>query len=302
MRLPQNAPPKKSFQVPRYVVVMIVAIIVVLFVLILWFVYPETRMRDEASAVSAKPDEISIMYLRHEVSKNPDNLQLRLQLINDEIQLANLDKANALIKPYLDKQLDDNIAWQFKWYAFQTQFLKFTAKKNGKSKQKKIEDLHHLAESMQILAKAPLSNKQLIGLMKQSLEIKSYALTAQISHRLSAERHQLSAEDMELVAQYDYLAGDFLASAEFYMAAYAKHAKAESKKQAYVLAIKSLLAGNLLPTYFPLVLKESSQFKQDPEVMMMLAKAALASKQTALATKWMRQAIGLQYHPAKGGV
>lgn len=300
MRLPQNAPPKKSFQVPRHLVVALVAIIAVLFATVLWFVYPKSHMHKDESDYGAKPDDIAIVYLRHEVEEQPKNRLLRLKLIRQELHLGNLDRVSDLLKPILNRPFSGKLMWQFKWYAFQVEFLRMTGKDAKKGVAK--HSLASLTKSMQALVAASLTNAQMITLARQAVEIKAYTLVKQLSKKLLLHRSQLTYDQLTKVGRYSYLAADFLRSTQCYMAAFNKAHQLPEKKQAYLNAIDSLLAGNLLPKHFPLVLRDSSLFKNDPEVLAKLARAALASGQYKLATQWMRQAIGLDYSYSGKGV
>ena len=146
-----------------------------------------------------------------------------------------------------------------------------------------------------------MSLDQRLLLLQQAVSIKAYSLSVSMSRHLFERRSKLTADQLSLVGRMDYLSGDFLLSARFYMAAFYMAKESDVKKKAYIDAINSLLAGELLPKHFSLVLNESEQFKQDPDVLMVLAKAALASRQSKLAAKWMRQAIGLTYTAHQGG-
>ncbi|MDF1761193.1 MAG: hypothetical protein P1U40_11730 [Coxiellaceae bacterium] len=312
MRLPQNAPPRKKFQLPRHIVVIIVAFIAILFAVILWFVYPKTHLHTGAAEFDESPDEIGNLYLRHEVNKSPNNLKLRLRLIHQELALGKLKDAHVLIQPYLVKTPQTDLSWQFQWYAYQIDFIKATAKpekdlmeltlghKQKKQKKHKVS-LPKLKSTMQQLSKAPLTKKQQIELMSNAVALKFYKVSHDVGMRLFSDRGDLTAEQLAALGKSSYLSGDFLLSAQFYMSAFKVEKLSKVQKQVYIAAINSLLAGNLLPQQFPLIVKQSKQFKNDQQVLMVLAKAALASKKPQLASHWMRQAIGLQYVTSRGG-
>ncbi|MDF1760417.1 MAG: hypothetical protein P1U40_07755 [Coxiellaceae bacterium] len=315
MRLPQNAPPRKSFQIKRYVVVIIVSIIAILFAIILWFVYPKTHLYKGESQIDSNPDEIGNLYLRHEVNKRPKDLKLRLRLIHQELALGKLKEASKLIKPYLVTNPQSNLSWQFKWYAYQVLFSKATAKPKkslmaltlGQKPKASKKDKHPkvpistVKKAMQELQGAPLTTKQLITLSSNAVAIKYYTMTSQIGAKLYATKGKLTTAELAAVAKNSYLSGNFLLAAQFYMAAFQDEKKSKTKKAYYIEAINSLLAGNLLPKQFSLIVNESQQYKNDPEVLMVLAKAALASKKSKLAASWMRQAINLRYITPSGG-
>ncbi len=312
MRLPQNAPPRKSFQIKRYIVVIIVSVIAILFAVILWFVYPKTHLNKGRHQLGGKPDKIANLYLRHEMEKRPNDLSLRLQLIHQELALGELKTVNELIKPYLEKHPTTQTSWQFYWYAYQAKFVQATAKpkkKNGflkpvdqkKQLPKKKVSKAELKQLMQQLRHAPITTAQMITLTDNAVAFKFYRLARSIGEQLIQKKQHLTDKQLSKMAKNEYLSGNFLLSAQFYMAAVDKTTAGPSKKKYYIEAINSLLAGNLLPNKFNLIKPASAQFKDDPEVLGMLAKAALASKQPKLAAYWMRQAIGLQYITSSGG-
>ncbi len=312
MRLPQNAPPRKKFQLPRHIVVIIVAIIAILFAVILWFVYPKTHLQNGGGGFDEKPDEIGNLYLRHEVNKRPNDVKLRLRLIHQELALGKLKEASALIQPYLISKPQSNSSWQFVWYAYRIKFIKATAKPkkdlialtlgHQQKKQKKHKvSLPKLKSTMQQLLNAPLTKQQQIELMNNAVALKFYGVSHDIGMRLYSDRSDLNAEQLAALGKSSYLSGDFLLSAQFYMSAFKAEKIPKAQKEYYIATINSLLAGNLLPQQFPLIVQQSKQFKNDQEVLMVLAKAALASKKPKLASQWMRQAIGLRYVTSGGG-
>ncbi|MDF1797164.1 MAG: hypothetical protein P1U63_11580 [Coxiellaceae bacterium] len=316
MRLPHNAPAKKSFQISRYIVVIIVAVVAVLFAIILWFVYPKTHLHNNDGTINHQPDEISNLYLRHEVNARPNDLKLRLRLIHQELALGKLKQASELIQPYLHKHPQSQLSWQFKWYDYRILFLKATAEPeknimqqtlgyNAVKQPKKIKHakvlLSTVKKSMQQLQHAPLTLDQQITLSSDAIALKFYDVANQLGAKLYADQKDLNAPQLASLAKNSYLSGNYLLCTEFYMAAFKKVKDSTLQKKYYIAAINSLLAGNLLPQQFPLIVNESQQYKNDPQVLIVLAKAALASKKSTLAATWMRQAIGLQYLTSGGG-
>lgn len=300
MRLPQNAPSKKSFQVPRSVVLMLVAIIAVLFVVVLWFVYPKSHMHKDETGYGAKPDEVAIIYLRHEVEAKPGDMSLRLRLVHQELQLGNVKQAEELLKQVRQRKLPQQQRAQLQWYAFQVQFAKATADDTKQSVSR--EQVKHLSRALTELLNVPLTTKQMMTLTRQAVELKAYSAVQYLLKKLVLRRQRLSVQQLMDMGRFGFLAADFLRSAECYMAAFNTAKDMPDKKRAYLLAVKSLLAGNLVPKHLALVKRDSALFKDDPEVLVALAKAALAGQQNALASRWMKQAMGLHYTtPSKGG-
>ena len=181
--------------------------------------YEEDRLKELFQI--AKPDHLSVLYLKLLLNIKPDDTNLRAELVRHYINLGELDEARAALEPLLPKNGTADLSVRL--LAMEIDFRHFLSIGNDDPSRK--TKLAHLQNSIVEVSRAKLPVSSLPDIIKLGLELEQPAVAADLYYRWSGVVPHPSARVEKLKE-----------SARWYMASEMPRRAAEIYDESHTLA------------------------------------------------------------------
>lgn len=240
-----------------------------------------------------KPSPVALSYLKAFKKNNEQNPQFMIALIEQEIGMNQLHQAQLDIAflQKLEPNPDPEYLSQIQWLNYL--MLRSKAFKAKLNTAKRINDLKNLRSMSDALLKSPLLLTQFKRLAQDNLAFGRPEVSLAIYNKLLNDNLLTSAADLAdggNIAMQNNAQRD---SSKFYWAAYHAATTINDKKNYALQAIKALWAGNYVNDAVELANQLPSNLLHDREILLYLARLALAANQPKIAERYTLKALSL---------
>ena len=229
-----------------------------------------------------------LSYLRSFKATYPNNNQLIQAIIEQEIGLGQLNKAQTALNE-LSRQKKTELSEPIQWL----QYLIYRHKTHQAqlNTSQRITYLRDLQQRAATLANASLDSEQLQMLAQDNLALAQAPIALKIYNRLF-DQHALK-KTTELaegghIAMQNNAHSD---SAKFYWAAYLQSSKRSDKRIYAQKSLQALWSGNLLPKALLMANKLPADITDDRDLLLYLSRLALAANRPAIAQQYALKAL-----------
>ena len=237
------------------------------------------------------PSAVTLSYLHAFREKDPQDPQLLLALIEQEVGLGQLKKAKKNIR-YLKKMaypMTADMNNQLLWLNYL--MLRYKAYHTKMNTPLRISYLRQLRQLAAILAEMPLSLWQLKIIAQDSLGLAKPALALKIYTQLMAKNALTTPEELAEGGNIAMQNNAQLDSAKFYWAAYNKAREFNEKKQYAFKTIESLWAGNFVQKSLLTALHLPDAFINERHTLLYLTRLAIAANRLDVAEQYALKAV-----------
>lgn len=238
-----------------------------------------------------QPSETTLSYLKAFRKFQPQNTQLILSLIEQEINLGQLHKAKkdiAYLKN-IEYPLSPEINHQLAWLHYLiVRYKTYHAPMNTS------ERIHYLKQSRQItadLARLPLDPRQLKAIAHDSLSLSQPNLALQIYNNLMKNHGLTTPQEFVMAGNVAMQNNAQLDSAKFYWAAFKRTLDIKKQKQYALKTIQTLWAGNFVAKSLLKANQLPETLIDDRHTLLYLSRLALAANQLETAEHYVLKAL-----------
>lgn len=257
-------------------------------------VFPQQNLREEIGGrqvISA----VTATYLQNLLRLYPKDVQLRLLLIEQEIALGELDKAQANMLP-LRHNLSFNVRASMTWlnYQFNKQLFYTTASTDPK----RPALLSKVRAENRSLATRIKDPQQLLLLAQDALSLNDPQAAYDIYMRLLKTPQLNSGIWLEAAGRTALSVGQYVSSAEFYIAAMKNTSILNQQRVYYKAAINSLLAGSMPEAALKLAMAFYQKSYTNNDMLLYMAHLAVLAGHPEIAQGYLQQLLWPQgNHP-----
>ncbi len=260
-----------------------------LLLLLLLFLFPK-QLLIKSLINNPNPSALSIIYLRNLAALQPQNMELKLALAEQELKLGNVSNTANIIAPYITLSPHSPEQWKVLWLHYQvtkTQAFALPEKSPVRLADEKI-----LRQLLPILAQSPDSNVQMIDSLAQDALALGEVKTALILYKTAAKfpGHN-SPEFFAQAGKTALFISDYQDSAEFYLLAMQKSTSIDDQRNYFIAALKSLMAGAKFNDALKFSEKNINGLAKDPTTLIFLAKMALSADKPDVAQRYIKRVL-----------
>ncbi|MBX3709406.1 MAG: hypothetical protein KIT56_07750 [Gammaproteobacteria bacterium] len=254
---------------------------------ILYFIIPQNSTIDYLQ--DAKPNAVSLFYLRNMVKKNPHDPTYKILLANQELSLGHIAVAEELVKPYYTQTPENKTQWQALWSEYLITRAKAYALNNGPAR-KQQEEL--LKEIVSILARSPYLNvDEMLSVANDAVALNMAQVGVKLYLRLSTIPSKISATYFANAAKVALFVSDYHASADLYFIAQDRATTIAQKREYFIKGLMSLQRGNLNDQALIAAKKHIGVLAHDSTTLEYLAKLAVTANRPDIALPFVEKML-----------
>lgn len=276
---------KETSFFPLWEVCLFVAIVIGL----LYVLYPSEL--EQKVLAQEKPSAVTLSYLQAFSKTNQQNPPFLFTLIEQEIGMGQLVKAQANII-LLKKMMTTSHAGsdtQLNWLTYL--ILRKTTDQTKMNTANRIDHLHKLRDMGEFLASKPLKSKQLKILASDSLALGKANIALNIYHDLLKNKALTTPDELADGGSIAMQNNAHRESAAFYWAASQASTGTRDRKKYALLAIKVLWAGNRVQEALALTKQLPASLIKDRTTLIYLSHLALAANHPEIAEYYAIEAL-----------
>ncbi len=231
---------------------------------------------------------VTATYLQNLLRLYPNEIQLRLLLIEQEIGLDELDRAMANMQPLLNST-DPKVLDSVQWLTYSLNKQMFYSLPKNSPNQAKV--LTMLQEQLRFLANKTKDSDQLLTLAQDAISFNSqdvaYPIFIDLFQNPNVPRGTwlIDAGKTALSLQH------FKESSEFYLAAMQDSIETQQRREYYMDAVNSLIAGNMPEQAYQLATIYYESDFADKEMLFFMAKLAVLAGHPEDAQAYLQQLL-----------
>jgi hypothetical protein len=302
MRFWVTAEEETRFKVSRHFVrwwQMLGFLIVSLF--LLFFFFPKEQLLHNI-AQQRRADVIARQYLQHLVTLYPKEKNYTLLLIEQKLQAGELSGAISAIMSLVVEQPKTEIDW--KALSLYYKILRVQTYAKPEVSYARRQGIQKMRELITVLQRGPLNAEDLLMIGDDLVKMDNPQAALSVYQRLLTLPQKQCAHDC---AELYAAAGRFMlgyrnyrGSAAFYFLAQDSAEALDKKRNYFMLAVKSLQAGDLLELAVTESNKNVGDLVNDKQTLIFLSRLALAANKPKLANDYVNRILRLKVHaPAK---
>jgi tetratricopeptide (TPR) repeat protein len=260
----------------------------------LLIIYPPKRFINSIMN-SQIPSEVSINYLKNLITKDPDNIPIKVVLAKQEIQLGRVNDARAVIEPYVNQIPHSALQWNILWLYYQiTRIEAFALKENDPQRIKKSDILKALLTT---LMKSPYLTGEQAALMAEDSLAFNFTENAASFYKIAInDKHiKKSARFFAQAGKAMLYVKDYQNSSDYFLMAMQHSMTLEQKRKYYINAVDSLVSGGITSTALTFAAQHIDGLTSDPVTLIYLSKLALKANQQKAAEHYISSVLQLQY-------
>ncbi|WP_035059566.1 tetratricopeptide repeat protein [Andreprevotia chitinilytica] len=288
---PANKPQARIRLASRWSIAALVALVGIG----LAYFYPRESLTRSA-ALSRPDDALATEYLRGELAQHPDDIEVRQELIHRLTRAGRLDDALQLLAPLAKSGDHPGVAQRA---SIELQEARLIGSPAGPARE---EAQRQLRDAVLALVRQLAANRSDVDIHWLQRTVEAYAPdVAPTFYEIQAKRDPAQALHWWERAGGAHLAqGRYEAAAAAYFAAQAASQRQDERKHYYLLAIRTLQAGNLLDKALTAADVHIDGLANDRDVLITLIKLARAAGANDQAERYARrllQMAWLNQHP-----
>jgi len=240
---------------------------------------------------------LTFAYLKDLIKRHPDQIDYKISLIRQEIQLGNLNAAKRLITVYSEPSSLENLPsrarWKLAYMHYQILRIETFKLKPKSAKRLKYEDI--LITNLTPFQYSPyLTAEESANFGDDALSLNQPKIAMVFYKKTIKQSHNLSGRFYSQVGQAALFVSDYEASAAFYLLAM-KKSQIQAKRRFYFRkAIDSLVAGRRTKEVVVFIQQNINGLENDRATILHLVHVALAVNQPQLAEKYISQVLQLK--------
>jgi hypothetical protein len=257
------------------------------------FLFPK-KLFNETFLRNTKPSAVSISYLKNLVEKNPDDVNLRMNLAQQQFTVGQVKDAKKTISPLVKLNPSSQFQWEVLWLYYQIVSVETFQLKEKTVARKEKETL---LKTMQIsLTNSPyLTLEQQEQLAGNALAFEQPYLANQLYKKITLRGGKKSAAFYANAGKAALYVKDYQSSAEFYRLAMDVSSTLEEKRRYYINALDSLSASGSDSKTLEFAKKNLDGLSKDENTLFYLTKLALRVGQQKAAEFYANQLLQLDY-------
>lgn len=243
----------------------------------------------------ARPDSLSLQYLRLLIAVQPNDIGLKLRLAQTLFALGRLDEAIKLLDslPRTDPRLQpaiDRLAMQL----HMAQYAQNPARAVSEPQRVK-----QLVKDVEAQLDKQLTTEELLRLVANSLSIGQPELAGRVYLRLAVTDPKQRSKWLAEAAKQELASGQPAAAGVLYDQLAQSESDPQARRRYALLALGALTSANMGDKALAYAKRYLEQFPDDPELLAAAAKLALANGQPAVAANYYDTLVRVVKDPAE---
>lgn len=270
---------------------------IVLFLLLsglLWIFFPKNFFI-KSIVSTEKPSLLSVSYLKNLVEKNPDNLEWKILLAEQEISIGKLDEAKAFLLPWVSMTPNTPFQWKVLWLYYRiTREEAFALKENSEARLLKMKTLKILATKLS--ESQDLKPKEKLMLASDALAMEMPAVANFLyQETLLKSKDSYSPHFFAKAGSTALFAKDYEHAATFYLIAMERSVTQDDKRRYFLKAIDSLIKTGDPKRAFTVARKNIDGLEHDKTTNIFMAKLAINAGEQKIAEHYVNFLIQIRY-------
>lgn len=262
-------------------------------------VYPHTSLeqRFSTAANGARPDQLTVEYLKVFLKAQPKADSLRAELVKQLVLLGLYDEARKQLV-LLRQAPDQRYQLTADWYEYQMLESETYAQAEDSPERKRL--MAQLQAFQRELLKQPLDAGQLQTVAQRALAQGDIA-TGTAALQLLAKNPSTLSVDQDVASALQSLAlGDYRSSAAFYFRAMDGSTNIDKQREYYLSALRTLQAGGLYNEVIVAADDHIGPLNRDKATLLFLARLAQSSNKLDAAERYIKQLLKLSLLQQRG--
>mgnify|MGYP000290546726 CR=1 FL=1 len=255
--------------------------------LLLFFLFPQHLL--EKTLGYTNPSPAVLNYLQAFKTKYPQNIQISLATIEQEINLGLIKRARENIALLRKNAATTDVLNQARWLDYL--IVRYKAYHTKLNTSRRIMYLQQLRQMLVGLKDVPLKPEQLQILAVDSLNVAQATIALKIYNHLYEINALKTPEEFALGGNIAMQNNMHLDSAKFYRAAYERASNNLDKRKYALEVLKVLWAGNFVQEALSFAKELPDAVIDDRDTLAYLSRLALAANRADLAEKYALRAL-----------